>query len=119
MYTEAVPVSSAGRPTTSTAAVETRVRFQQQKAARAHDRRTRATPTLLTAGDWVRIRLPKRGHKLAPVYTEPHMRGIQMAYVTIHQTPSDAHKLPLLKRRHRVQSEYIYCIYSGSIQAYL
>jgi hypothetical protein len=29
-------------------------------------------PTLLTAGDWVRIRLPKRGHKLAPVYTEPH-----------------------------------------------
>jgi transposase InsO family protein len=38
------PVSSAGRPTTSTAAVEKRVRFQQQKAARAHDRRTRATP---------------------------------------------------------------------------
>jgi hypothetical protein len=67
------PVTSAGKSTTSgpTAVVEKRVRFQQQQAARAHDRRTRATPTLLTAGDWVRIRLPRRGHKLAPVYSEP------------------------------------------------
>jgi hypothetical protein len=66
------PVTSAGRSSTSTAVVEKRVRLQQQQAARAHDHRTRATPTLLTAGDSVRIRLPKRGHKLAPVYSEPH-----------------------------------------------
>ena len=67
------PVTSAGRSTTFrlTDVVEKRVRFQQKQAARAHDRRTRAAPTLLTAGDWVRIRLPRRGHKLAPVYSEP------------------------------------------------
>ena len=53
------------------AAVEKRVRFRQQKAAEAHNRRTRASPTLITAGDWVRICLPRRSHKMAPTYSEP------------------------------------------------
>ena len=64
-------LSSASRSVTRTAAVEKRVRFQQQRAAQAHDRRTRATPSPLAAGDWVRIRLPRRSHKLAPTYSEP------------------------------------------------
>lgn len=64
-------LSSAGRSVTRTAAVEKRVQFQQQRAAQAHDRRTRATLSPLSAGDWVRIRLPRRSHKLAPTYSEP------------------------------------------------
>jgi hypothetical protein len=65
------PSNSAGTSATRAAAVENRVRFQQQRAARDHDRRTRATPTSIVAGDWVRIRLPRRSHKLAPTYSEP------------------------------------------------
>lgn len=56
-------------PATHNAAVEKRVRFRQQQAAEAHDRRTRATPTRITTGAWVRICLPRRGHKLAPTYS--------------------------------------------------
>ena len=65
------PNGSISTPATSTVAFEKRVRFQQQRAAKAHDRRTRATPPSLHAGDWVRIRLPRRSHKLAPMYSEP------------------------------------------------
>lgn len=62
---------TANTPVAPKVSVEKRVRFQQQRAAQAHDRRTRATPTPLAAGDWIRIRLPRRNHKLAPTYSEP------------------------------------------------
>ena len=54
------PFSSAGRSENPASSVEKRVRFQQQRAAQAHDRRTRAAPTRLAPGDWVRVRLPRR-----------------------------------------------------------
>ena len=57
--------------TSRNSAVEKHVRFRQQQAAEAHDRRTRATPTRITAGDWVRISLPRRSHKMAPTYSDP------------------------------------------------
>lgn len=63
--------NSSGASVPHNTAVEKRVRFQQQQAAEAHDRRTRAAPTRITAGDWVRICLPRRGHKMAPTYSEP------------------------------------------------
>lgn len=63
--------NSAGGSVVNTRTIQKRVRFQQQRAAQAHDRRTRATPTSLAAGDWVRIRLPRHTHKLAPTHSEP------------------------------------------------
>ena len=63
--------NSTGTVVPHNAAVERRVRFQQQQAAEAHDRRTRATPTRITAGAWVQICLPRRSHKMAPTYSEP------------------------------------------------
>lgn len=65
------PSGSFSTSSTRIVGVEKRVRFQQQQAAKAHDLRTRAVHTQLVAGDWVRIRLPRRRHKLAPAYSEP------------------------------------------------
>ena len=42
---------STGTSTPHNAAVEKHVRFRQQQAAEAHDRRTRASPTRITAGN--------------------------------------------------------------------
>lgn len=55
----------------STTAMRKRVAFKQQKMAEQHDRRTRATPTSIKPGDYVRILLPKTAHKLAQSYSEP------------------------------------------------
>ena len=51
--------------------VAKRVRFLQNKSVAAHDHRRRAAPTRIVQGDYVRIRQPRRGHKLAPVYSAP------------------------------------------------
>ena len=53
-------------------AVARRVRFQQDKSAVAYDQRHRATATPIVVGDYVRIQLPRRSHKLAPKYSELH-----------------------------------------------
>jgi hypothetical protein len=50
-----------------------RVQFQQDKYAAVHDRRYRAQPTRIVVGDYVRIRLPRQPHKLAPAYSEPFL----------------------------------------------
>ena len=51
--------------------VAKRVRFLQNKSVAAHDHRRRAAPTRIVQRDYVRIRQPRRGHKLAPVYSVP------------------------------------------------
>lgn len=64
------PIPAAA--TQSRQAMERRVRFQQEKMAEHHDRRTRAVPTNIKPGDCVRILLPRRPHKLAPSYSDPY-----------------------------------------------
>ena len=61
--------SSSAPPTPSPIAA--RVRFRQQLMASDHDARHHAKPTCLSAGDRVRIKVPNRAHKLAPVYSDP------------------------------------------------
>ena len=70
------PVSTSSRssflPDQSTPSkIAARVRFKQQLAADYHDRKYRAKLSSVKAGDLVRIKLPNRSHKLAPVYSEP------------------------------------------------
>jgi hypothetical protein len=48
-----------------------RVQRQQQKMALNHDSRRRAKQPAFSAGDYVRIKLPTRPHKLANSYSEP------------------------------------------------
>lgn len=55
----------------STTGMRQRVTDKQQTMAEQHDRRTRAAPTSIKAGDYVRILLPKTAHKLAQSYSEP------------------------------------------------
>lgn len=51
--------------------VARRVRFQQQKSATGHDQRHRAVPARIAVGVSVKIKLPRRSRKLAPVDSEP------------------------------------------------
>jgi transposase InsO family protein len=60
-----------------TAAVQKRVRLRQDQMVARHDSRQRARPIELSAGDFVRILLPKKDHKLAPSFSEP--REVQRA----------------------------------------
>ena len=41
------------------------------RIARNYDARHRAVPHSVKSGDYVRIRLPTRSHKLSPTYSEP------------------------------------------------
>ena len=61
--------SSSAPPTPSL--IEPRVRFRQQLMSRDNDIRHHAKPTCLSAEDQVRIKVPNRAHKLAPVYSDP------------------------------------------------
>ena len=64
--------STSTLPNQSTPSViAARVRFKQQQLADHHDRKYRAKLSTVKAGDLVRIKLPNRSHKLAPVYSEP------------------------------------------------
>jgi len=65
-----LPLSLAEQPETSSP-VKARVQFQQLRMSEQHDRRHRAKFPTIQAGDMVRIRLPRRKHKLTPVYSEP------------------------------------------------
>ena len=51
--------------------VQQRVRIAQDKMARNFNARHRAVPYSFKSGDYVRIRLPTRSHKLSPTYSEP------------------------------------------------
>ncbi len=80
------PVTHAASPTsTSTTAaspgstvqsqtadrVAQRVQFKQQAMKSYHDKRTRAKPSSIKPGDFVRIKRPVLEHKLSPAYSEP------------------------------------------------
>jgi hypothetical protein len=62
--------TSSSEPSTPSP-IQARVRFRQQLMSKDHDARHRAKPTRLFAGDQVRIKVPNRAHKLAPVYSDP------------------------------------------------
>jgi hypothetical protein len=63
-------MTSSEEPSTSSP-MQARVRFRQQLMAKNHDARYHAKTTLISAGDQVRIKVPNRAHKLAPVFTDP------------------------------------------------
>ena len=63
--------SNCSPATKQSVSVSKRVQFQQAKSAADHDKRTRAVSSCIKAGDYVRIRLPRRSHKLAAVYSVP------------------------------------------------
>lgn len=54
----------------SAKALRRAVRGKQAAMAADHDRRVHARPTSIVPGDLVRIRLPRRSHKLAQSYSE-------------------------------------------------
>ena len=60
--------SSSVPPTPSP--IQARVCFRQPWLSRDHNARHHAEPTQLSAGYQVRIKVPNRAHKLAPVYSD-------------------------------------------------
>lgn len=56
----------------SPTAVKRRVQFKQAEMADRHNARFHAVQPTFKPGDWVRIKLPTRPHKLAPVFSEPY-----------------------------------------------
>lgn len=63
--------SSPSSALSTLAPMRARVRFNQQLMSKDHDARHHAKPTRVSAGDQVRIKVPTRAHKLAPVYSDP------------------------------------------------
>jgi transposase InsO family protein len=51
--------------------IKKRVQFKQDQMASRHDARQKARPLELSSGDFVRIKLPRSEHKLAPSFSEP------------------------------------------------
>jgi hypothetical protein len=56
----------------STSSVVERVRFKQAQMSGKYDSKMHASKTKIKAGDFVRLLLPRRNHKLAPVYSNPY-----------------------------------------------
>jgi hypothetical protein len=57
--------------TTASANIKRRVWFKQEAMADRHDRRYHTVKPQFEVGDWIRVKLPTRAHKLAPVFSEP------------------------------------------------
>ena len=64
-------MTSSTSSSPSPSSIAARVRFKQRTMSLDHDVRHHAKPTSLSAGDQVRIKVPNRAHKLAPVYSDP------------------------------------------------
>jgi hypothetical protein len=66
------PASDTSTSKSSTSAnIKRRVLFKQEAMAEQHDRRFHAAQPQFRAGDWIRVKLPTREHKLVPVFSEP------------------------------------------------
>ena len=66
------PATSKSSTLSTTApAIKDRVKFKQEAMADRHDRKFHAAQTQFKAGEWVRVKLPTRAHKSAPVFSEP------------------------------------------------
>jgi RNase H-like domain found in reverse transcriptase/Reverse transcriptase (RNA-dependent DNA polymerase)/Integrase zinc binding domain/Integrase core domain len=68
----APPSSPQHQQTPQHQAIASRVQQRQQKMATEHNTKRRATTPTFAAGDYVRIQLPTRPHKLANTFSEPH-----------------------------------------------
>jgi hypothetical protein len=65
------PKSSSSKLSTAASVIKRRVEFKQEAMAKRHDQKFHAAQPQFKAGEWIRVKLPTRAHKLAPVFSEP------------------------------------------------